>query len=195
MLATHAELLAQAEALRALLRDTARPPNGSSAAAWPSDSYQRELLRALIQDPGCGRERAALLAGKNWRSRAFRSALDGLLATGYVSEGPAGAVRAVRIPEEAGEPLPDGDALVARWIAILRRSNDGGVRRELLHALREAHPQPLGPGVPDWDALAAAAGGRELEQAIAGLRALGLASGDETTGLRLGAACGLEVRS
>ena len=69
------------------------------------------------------------------------------------------------------------------------------MRRELLHALHEAHPRPLAPGMQDWDALAGAAGERELEQAIAALRALGLASGDERTGLRLGAACGLEVPS
>ncbi|MYI81925.1 MAG: hypothetical protein F4056_00900, partial [Chloroflexi bacterium] len=99
MLATHAELLARAEALRAMLLDTARSPDGSAAAAWPDDLYQRELLRALIQDPGCGRERAALLAGKNWRSRAFRSALDGLLATGYVSEEPGGALQPERVPD------------------------------------------------------------------------------------------------
>ena len=195
MLTTHAELLAHAEALRTMFRDTVRAPSGSPAGASPTDRYQRELLRALVQDPGCERARAALLAGKNWRSRAFRTALDGLLATGYVSEGPDGALRAERTPDEGGEPLPDGDALVARWIAILRHSNDGGVRRELLHALHEAHPQPLGPGTRGWDALAAATGRRELEQAIAGLRALGLASGDETTGLRLGAACGLGVPS
>ena len=186
-------------AVRQLLAVPAALAAGSPAgeakpepASWPDRPYERELLRAVLQAPGAARERQALLAGKNCRSRAFREAADALRLSGHVRiAGDGTLLPDARAPASTDAPAPDGAALVERWAAILGGSNDGGLRRALLEAVHAAHPEALRRGAPAWEELRNR-GAEEFAHASAALRSLGLAEEDATSGLRLGAACGLE---
>ena len=190
----------RAGALRRLLSapdaaPAAQPERAAADAAqpsWPEQPYARDLLRAVVQAPGGSRARIALLAGKNCRSRAFRESVDALRSSGHLRIGrDGGMLRGARAPAANDSPSPDGAALVARWATILGRSKDGGMRRGLLEALHAAHPAALRSDADVLEGLRAR-DAEEFAQATAALRSLGLAEEDETSGLRLGAACGLE---
>ena len=157
------------------------------AAAWPVHEYERDVLRAVVQAPGCNRRRAALLAGRNWRSQALGNALLALRTAGLVSEDAYGALQPGPVPDGPIEPLPDGRDLVGRWGEILDRRRTDEAHRITLQALMKAHPQPL-----DARNISGLAGIEEAEShgIVGTLVALGLTTNEKGL-LRLSDECGM----
>ena len=156
-------------------------------------------MRAVVQAPGATYPRAALLAGKRYRSSTFRGALKVLRHEGYVSGDPAGLCPTPKgVAAAAGGPtLPDGPALVHFWIDELGGKNGRGTAvQAVLEAILEAHPHPstgeqisvatARKRLPGYSAQSST-----MRNALSQLRRLGLVDGSAGFGLQLAAAAGM----
>ena len=189
-------IVAAAERLRTSLAVEATDGDPRAAEAevlttrpeWPSNEYERDVLRAVVQDPGCSRNRAAVLAGRSWRSQTFANAVLALRTAGLVELTEDDTLRPGVVPDGPVDALPDGRELLDRWGGILDHRREDDAHRETLQALLSAHPDAVNvtevPGLGEI-------GDEDLGRVIVTLRALGLATG-EARAFRLAAACGLE---